>query len=221
MGKTGRVVIGGIPHHIIQRGNRRQQIFFSASDYDAYIQVMRERCDRHSIEVWAYCLMPNHVHLIAVPHKPDELGRAVGEAHRYHAVRVNMKKNWIGHLWRQRFASYPMDEEHLLTAARYIEMNPVVARLTTRPEGWRWSSARAHLSACDDKLVAVGPLLKLVPDWRGFLEQGSSNTRVYEKHEGTGLPLGDISFVEHCEQLTGRILRPQKRGPQGPRRRKP
>jgi putative transposase len=221
MGRTGRVVIGGIPHHIIQRGNRRQRIFFSASDYEAYIQVIRERCDRHSTEIWAYCLMPNHVHLIAVPHRPEELGRAIGEAHRYYAVRVNMKRNWVGHLWRQRFSSYPMDEDHLLTAARYIEMNPVVARLASRPEGWRWSSAMAHLSARDDNLVAVEPLLKRVPDWRGFLAHESGNTGVHEEHEGTGLPLGDSAFVEHCEQLMGRILRPQKRGPKGPWKRKP
>ena len=221
MGKLGRVVIGGIPHHIIQRGNRRQQVFFSSSDYDAYIEVMRERCDRHGVEVWAYCLMPNHVHLIAVPHKPEELGCAIGEAHRYYAMRVNLKRNWVGHLWRQRFSSYPMDDEHLLTAARYIEMNPVAARLTGRPEGWRWSSARAHLWARDDRLVAVEPLLNLVPDWGSFLAQDSGDVSVYEKHEGTGLPLGDNAFVERCERLTGRILRRQRRGPKGPRKPRP
>jgi putative transposase len=221
MGRTGRVVIGDVPHHIIQRGNRRQRIFFSTSDYDVYTQVMRERCDRHCVEIWAYCLMPNHVHLIAVPNRPEELSRAIGEAHRYYALRVNLKKNWVGHLWRQRFSSYPMDEEHLLTAARYIEMNPVAARLTSRPEEWRWSSARAHLSASDDKLVSVEPLLRLVPDWREFLAQESSHTRVYEEHEGTGLPLGDNAFVEHCERLTGKILRRKKRGPKGPWKHRP
>lgn len=215
------MVIGGIPHHIIQRGNRRQQIFFSDSDFSAYIRVLRERCDRHCVEIWAYCLMPNHVHLIAVPHKPDELGRAIGEAHRYHAMRINLRREWDGHLWRQRFSSYPMDEEYLLTAARYIERNPVAARLTIRPEDWRWSSARAHLTARDDRLVAVEPLLKLVPDWKGFLRQESVITDVYEEHEGTGLPLGDKAFVEHCELMTGRILRKQKPGPKGPGKRNP
>jgi putative transposase len=211
------VVIGGIPHHIIQRGSRRQQTFFSDSDYRAYIEIMRRQCSLHEVKIWAYCLMPNHIHLIAVPEQPNELSRAIGEAHRYYAVRVNARRAWVGHLWQQRFSSYLLDDDHLLSAARYIERNPVAAGLAASPEAWRWSSARAHLSGHDDRLVAAAPLLRVVPDWRGFLQQEPEDTVVYKEHERTGLPLGDAAFVERCEQAAGRILRPRKRGPKGPR----
>ena len=161
--------------------------------------------------------MPNHVHLIAVPQRPEDLGRTIGEAHRQYAIRINKREKWTGHLWQQRFSSYPMDEEHLLTAARYIEMNPVAAGLRPSPEAWPWSSARAHLMGRNDRLVVVAPILKLIPDWKGFLTQIQEDAAIYKEHEATGFPLGGAAFVEHCELLAGRILRRQKRGPKGPR----
>jgi putative transposase len=213
MGRVGRVVIEGIPHHIVQRGSRRQQAFFSDSDYGFYINIMRKRCRLHEVEIWAYCLMPNHIHLIAVPRKPKELSRAIGEAHRYYALKVNDRQEWAGHLWQERFSSYPMDESYLLTAARYIERNPVVAGLTGSPEAWRWSSARAHLAGRDDALVTVAPLLNLVSNWRAFLREVSQDTHIYQTHERTGLPMGDRSFLKRCEQAVGRPLNHGKPGP--------
>jgi putative transposase len=221
MGRRARVVIEGIPHHVIQRGSRRQQTFFSNSDYEFYMRVMQQRCCLHGIEIWAYCLMPNHVHLIAVPMRADELSRAIGEAHRYYAVRVNMRQKWEGHLWQERFSSYPMDEKHLLAAARYIERNPVAAGLTDRPEIWRWSSARAHLEGRDDGLVMVAPLLNIVPNWGVILQQQSKHIDTYKIHERTGLPLGDEEFLERCETAVGISLRHKKPGPKGSRKSAP
>lgn len=210
------MVIRGIPHHIIQRGSRRQRTFFSNDDYDFYIRILRRNCRRHQLEIWAYCLMPNHVHLIGVPDAPGELARAIGETHRYYAVRINKREEWVGHLWQQRFSSYAMDERHLLAAARYIERNPVAAGLTKRPELWRWSSAKAHLKGRDDRLVVVAPLLNLVPDWAGFLREEAAEVHIYQEHERTGLPLGQDSFIDQCERAAGRSLRPGKPGPKGP-----
>ena len=212
-------MIEGIPHHIVQRGSRRQQTFFSDDDYRFYIRVMRRRCCLHDLEIWAYCLMPNHVHLIAVPNRCKELSRAIGEAHRYYAARINMRQKWTGHLWQERFSSYPMDERHLLEAARYIERNPVAAGLTEKPEAWQWSSAMAHLKGRDDALVAVTPLLDIVSDWSAFLRREPEYTDIYRKHERTGLPLGDRAFLARCEQAVGRTLRHGKPGPKGPRKR--
>jgi putative transposase len=220
MGRMGRVVIGGIPHHVIQRGSRRQQTFFSEEDYTFYVSVLRQSCIKHDVTLWAYCLMPNHIHLIAVPERSKDLARAIGAAHRCYAVCINQREEWVGHLWQQRFSSYPMDERHLLAAARYIERNPVAAGLTSRPEAWPWSSATAHLAGKDDRLVVVAPLLKLVPNWAAFLQQEADNTDVYQKHERSGLPLGDRVFVEFCEKKTGRALKPGKPGPRGPWKRK-
>lgn len=107
-----------MPHHITQRGNRRQTTFFCDSDYEAYVELMAEWCDREGVEVWAYCLMPNHVHLIAVPESEDGLRRAIGEPHRRYTRRVNFREGWRGHLWQGRFAPFPMDEAHATAAAR-------------------------------------------------------------------------------------------------------
>ena len=143
MARIARVVGPGIPHHITQRGNRRQETFFGAEDYQAYIELMREWCGYWKVEVWAYCLMPNHVHLIAVPPSEEGLRRAIGEAHRRYTRRVNFREGWRGHLWQGRFASFPLDERYLLAAARYIEQNPVAAGLVPNPESWTFSSCGA------------------------------------------------------------------------------
>src|SRR3990172_7401077 len=133
MARLARVVVPGYPHHVTQRGNRRQATFFDDDDYQAYRDLMAEWCRRCGVRVWAYCLMPNHVHLIAVPGSPEALRQAVGEAHRRYTRLVNFREGWRGHLWQGRFASFVMDEGHLLAAARYVERSPVRAGLVTEP----------------------------------------------------------------------------------------
>lgn len=214
MPRIARVIAPGYPHHITQRGNRRQQTFFNDEDYLAYIDLMSQWCDRYKVNILGWCLMPNHVHLIAVPSTEQSLARAIGEAHRRYTRRINFREQWRGHLWQERFASFPMDEEHLLAAVRYIEMNPVAAGLIKSPGDYRWSSASAHLKGVDDNLCSVSPLLELVDDWSDFLKLSSeSELDFLRSHERTGRPLGSDGFVEHLEQQLGRILRPQKPGP--------
>ena len=110
MPRLARVVVPGLPHHITQRGNRRQQTFSCDEDYRSYLELMGQWCSAHQVEIWAYCLMPNHVHLIAVPQSADGLRRAVGEAHRRYTRSVNFREGWRGHLWQGRFASFVLDE---------------------------------------------------------------------------------------------------------------
>jgi putative transposase len=214
MARIARVIATGYPHHITQRGNRRQQVFFGDDDYLAYIELMAHWCQKYQVEIWAWCLMPNHVHLIAVPAHAAGLARAIGEAHRRFTRRINFREKWKGHLWQERFASFPMDAQHLLATARYIEMNPVAAQLVQHPEAYRWSSARAHLAGKDDGLVKVEPLLALVADWRSYLTLSSPDeVEELHRHESTGRPLGEDGFVEELESTLGRTLRPQKPGP--------
>ncbi|WP_432821977.1 transposase [Trichloromonas sp.] len=214
MARIARVVAPGYPHHVTQRGNRRQQTFFCDDDYLAYLELMAEWCRKCGVEIWAWCLMPNHVHLIAVPQSEDGLARAIGEAHRRYTRRVNFRENWRGHLWQERFASFPMDESHLLAAARYVEMNPVAAEMVENPVDYRWSSARAHIERKDDALVKVAPLLEIVGDWRSFLSlPPAEDFDLMRKHERTGRPLGKAAFIEDLERTVGRILHPQKPGP--------
>jgi putative transposase len=214
MARIARVIAPGLPHHVTQRGNRRQQTFFNDDDYQAYLALMSEWCGKYQVQVWSYCLMPNHVHLIAVPETEEGLARAIGEAHRRYTRLVNFRENWRGHLWQERFASFPMDERYLLAAARYVEMNPVAAGMTTLPEEFRWSSAAAHLAGKDDQLVKVRPLLDIVRDWQEFLTlTNEEELALLKKHERSGRPLGGISFVESLEGELERQLRPAKRGP--------
>jgi len=215
MARIGRVVATGLPHHIIQRGNRRQQAFFTDEDYEEYISLMSEWCRQCNIEIWAYCLMPNHVHLIAVPSSEESLRKAIGEAHRRYTRYINFLKGWRGYLWQGRFSSYPMDESYLLAAARYIEFNPVRSGLAEKPGDYRWSSAAAHLAGADDRLVKVSPLLEIVGNWGDFLSEDIAEEEVNElrRHERSGRPLGSESFIERVEKRLGRILRPQKPGP--------
>jgi putative transposase len=216
MARLARVVAPGLPHHITQRGNRRQQTFFCDEDYQTYLELMAEWCAAHEVEIWAYCLMPNHVHLIAVPHSADGLRRAIGEVHRRYTRRVNSREGWRGHLWQGRFASFVLDEPYLLTAARYVELNPVRAGLVNAPSRYRWSSAAAHVRGRDDSLVRVAPLLKLAPiNWRGFLARAirEEDIKILRAHERTGRPLGEEEFLATLEQDLGRILRRHKPGP--------
>jgi putative transposase len=215
MARMARVVIPGIPHHITQRGNRRMETFFSDADYREYLYLMAEWCNRCKVEVWSYCLMPNHIHIIATPETEDGLRRAIGEAHRRYTRYINFQKKWKGHLWQGRFASFPMDEQYTLTTARYIELNPVKAGMVKRAEEYKWSSTLAHLDEEDDILVKVKPLLEIHPHWADLLLSHSSEEEyeILRQHERSGRPLGSKGFLDRLEDLTSRILRKQKPGP--------
>ncbi|MCA1828873.1 MAG: transposase [Myxococcales bacterium] len=215
MARIARAVFPGLPHHVTQRGNRRQLTFLQPGDYRRYFDVLAYWCWRYEVEIWAWCLMPNHGHLIAVPETADGLRWAIGETHRQYSLEINRREGWTGYLWQGRFSSYVMDPRHTLAAARYIELNPVRAGLVTRPEEYQWSSARAHLSARDDGLVRVAPLLELRPDWEAFLASGLDTDPIEDlrKHQRTGRPLGNSDFVTDVERALGRKLRPDKRGP--------
>jgi putative transposase len=218
MARLPRAIAPGFPHHVTQRGNRRLLTFLCVDDYLLYLALLAEWCGRYHVEIWAYCLMPNHVHLVLVPETADGLRRAIGEAHRRYTLEINRREGWRGHLWQGRFASFVMDDRYLLAAARYVELNPVRAGLVARAEDHPWSSARAHLLCRADGIVRVAPLLDRVRDWRAFLgtldDPGVRDD--IRGHETTGRPLGNDAFVEQIERSLGRILKPGKRGP--PRR---
>ena len=213
MPRIARLIAPGIPHHITQRGNRRMETFFREEDYQTYLSLMAEWCRKLRVSVWAYCLMPNHVHLIAVPETEEGMRMAVGEAHRRYSAMINRRQKWTGHLWQGRFSSFPMDEAYLFSAVKYIEMNPVRANLTADPYAWRWSSAKAHAEGKDDILVNVSPLLEMVGDWRSFLsEADEEDTDKIRRHERTGRALGNDTFLDSLELSLMRPVKRQKAG---------
>jgi putative transposase len=215
MARLARVVIPGVPHHVTQRGNRRGQTFFEDADYALYRDLLGEAAAKAGAEVWAYCLMPNHVHVILTPSDEDGLRRTFADLHRRYTGAINARHRWTGHLWQGRFGSVAMDDAYLAAAARYVAMNPVRARLVERPEDWRWSSVAAHLEGKDDGVVKVHPVLERTGDFRAFLgdDEDAAAYAALRQSETTGRPLGAAAWIEAIEQQTGRTLAPQKRGP--------
>ncbi len=190
-------------------------MFFGDGDYRAYLEMLSAAVRESESEVWAWCLMPNHVHLIIVPSHEDGLRRSVANAHRRYAARINARNQWTGHLWQGRFGSVVMDEAHLYTAFAYVSLNPVRARLVRRAQDWKWSSVHAHLSGVDDGLTTAGPLHARIDDFAAFLDQGHGDEdfTALRKSEIIGRPIGDDSFLDSLEARLGRSLRRKKRGP--------
>ncbi|MGB0956347.1 MAG: transposase [Panacagrimonas sp.] len=214
MARIPRIVVPGVPHHITQRGNRRQVIFHGDDDYALYGDLLAERCRYCKVEVWAYCLMPNHVHLILNPASPEGLSRAIGETHRRYTGYINARERVMGHLFQARFNSVAMDEAHTLAAIRYVAMNPVEAGLVKKASDWTWSSVRAHLAGRDDVLVRVAPVLERVPDFMDFLDlpPDTETTQSLLAGQSIGRPLMPEDRLKRLERRMGRRLRPLPRG---------
>ncbi|OYU35889.1 transposase [Novosphingobium sp. PASSN1] len=217
MARLPRLVLPGIPHHVTQRGNRRERTFFEDGDYELYLDLLAEAAMRAQVGIWSYCLMPNHVHIIAVPSDEDGLGRTFRHVHRHYTGYINARLRVTGHLWQGRFNSVAMDEPHFVTALRYVALNPVRARLVARPQDWRWSSTGAHLARRDDGVVKVAPALERVGDFAAFLSEDFDEALSYaalRKAESVGRPVGSAAWLADMEQRTGKTLAPRKRGPQ-------
>ena len=215
MSRLARAVFPGLPHHITQRGNGRARTFFSDDDYRLYRDLLAGHAAAAGVEVWAWVLMPNHVHLILVPHDTDALRRALAPVHRYYAGHVHLRQKRSGHFWQGRFGCVAMDENHLGAALRYVALNPVRARLCKRAIDWPWSSVHAHLGRKDDGLTAPGPVLSRYPDFAALIKSGEDEdlSRKLRQAETIGRPLGNDAFISRLERKSGRILKPARRGP--------
>ena len=215
MARLARIVVPNVPHHVTQRGNRRQPTFFSDADYALYLDLLAEFCHAHGVEIWAYCLMPNHVHLILVPSDENGLRATLADLHRRYTGYVNARARTTGHLWQGRYGSVAMDEAHLVNAVRYVTLNPVRAGLVERAAEWAWSSARAHLAGADDAVVRVAPVLERVGDFATFLDEAVDEEAAYaplRRAETVGRPLGGADWLAALERRTGRRLAPGQRG---------
>ena len=189
------------------------QVFFSEDDYRLYARVLAIQARRHDLDIWAYCLLPNHVHLIVVPSSEEGLARPLGQAHHRYALEINRRHRWTGHLWQERFASFPMDEPHLVAAMRYVLLNPVRAGLAEAAIDWPHSSARAQILGEADPLVNRHPGEERVDDWQAFLEGPTDEAQeTFRRHGRIGRPLGSDGFIDRLEAITGRRLRPRKVG---------
>src|SRR5207244_1105075 len=204
MARLARVVIPGLPHHVTQRGNGRGRTFFDDADYALYRDLLGASCRAADVEVWAWCLMPNHVHLVLVPSDPDGLRRALARVHRHYAGVVQARRKRSGHFWQGRFGAAVMDEEHLAAALRYVSLNPVRARLVDRAQDWRWASTRAHLRGKEDGLTALAPIRNRFPRFADLLvsEPEENLFASLRSAESIGRPLGSDRFLARIERLT-------------------
>lgn len=218
MSRVARVVVPGFPHHVTQRGNRRADVFETNADREAYLRFLREYSAKRGLSVWAYCLMSNHIHLVAVPEQEASLGESLRDAHTVYAMYFNSRTDLSGHVWQGRFYSCVLDDGHLWAAVRYVETNPVRAGMTERAEDYPWSSAAAHCGLRRDPVLSPSlPLIDDIPDWRAWLrepfeadEEAFTDIR---RHTHTGRPCGGAAFLDRLENLVGRPLRPKPRGP--------
>jgi len=213
-----RVVAEGVPHHITQRGNNRQDVFLLAEDRRSYLRTLRERCRDHDVALLGYCLMTNHVHLVAVPARADSLALALGRCHGSYARRFNKRYRRSGHLWQNRFYSCALGGTQVAAALAYVDLNPVRADLVRRAEEWEWSSARGHVVGIDfDGLIDAWQWSELGfgEDWASVLAAYGGETQAAQLREATygGRPLGDEKFVAELEAKSGRPLRRQAPGP--------
>jgi putative transposase len=215
MPRFPRLVVPGIPHHVTQRGIRKQQTFFKALDYLTYLELVREHKEKAGVRIWSYCLMPNHVHMVVVPESESSLAKFFGTVHCQYASRLNASHGWTGHFWQQRFYSVAMDERHTLAAMRYVELNPVRAGLCKSPQEWRWSSIHANLGDRHDSLVDVATTKAIVDDWSTYIGTAlsSESQDALREHTRTGRPIGDSDFIDMLEVRIGRPIRKRKTGP--------
>jgi len=213
MARAARVVIPDLPHHLTQRGNNRQEVFFVDDDRRAYLQILARQCGRHGVSILGYCLMDNHVHLIAVPQRADSLAKAIGRTHWLYAQYVNRLHGRSGHLWQNRFYSNAMDDAHCLLAMRYVERNPIRAGICRIARRYPWSSAAAH---CGEK-DSAGLLdsrqwheLSASLDWEEqlSLDLPNADTSRLRRSWHTGRPLATDRFLSKLEYAVGRRLRP-------------
>ena len=209
MARLARVVWPGIPHHITQRGTRREEVFFTDEDRTSYLEMVAEAADKYGVEFWAWCLMPNHVHFVAVPKDERSLARCFGKAHTQYARRINFRKGWRGSIWQGRFASCPLDEQHAWHAVRYVERNPVRAKLVRVAWSYEWSSAAYHVGLREtDALIRRMPkAAQMAEDWRGYLHEEDEAALTSLRREGwVGRPVGSAAFLKRVEERLDRSL---------------
>lgn len=216
MPRIARLCAEEYPHHITQRGNNKGQVFFDNEDRRFYLDVLKRYIDKYGLKIWAYCLMGNHVHILAVPKDASSLAKGIGGANLLYTQYVNRKYNRSGRLWQNRFFSTIVEEEpYLWAVARYIERNPVRAKLVKKAEEYEWSSARAHVLGVKDDVLAENDWLdeKEMKSYREFLRKDDNkvNTSI-RLATSTGRPLGSEDFMKKLEKMFERDILPKKGG---------
>ncbi len=212
MPRQGRAVFAGVPHHITQLGNRREDVFDTDEDREAYLTWLHEYCQQNKVEILAYCLMTNNIHLIALPKTETGLQAVLKPLHMRYAQRFNRLRGWQGHVWQGRYFSSALDEHYLWNAIRYVERNPVRANKVKRSEDYPWSSAAAHCGNREDEVLTTKRYwrnqFESIGDWSAWLAEGDSKEEmtILRRNVQKGLPCGSKRFIRKLEKRVGRVL---------------
>jgi putative transposase len=216
MPRIARIVAPGYPHHVTQRGNNRTTVFFDDQDRKTYLELLGKYSKSFAMQIWAYCLMPNHVHLLVVPEKENSLARGIGLTNQVYTQYLNRKLKQSGRIWQNRFFSCIVErEEYLWAVARYIEQNPVKADMVKQAEDYRWSSARAHLTPASDALLHQPSWLDETDKsaYAEFLLQRDDKTESdLRRATRTGRPFGSEVFIDAMELKLNARLKARKPG---------
>ncbi len=209
MPRIARIVVPGYPHHITQRGNYKQDAFVESADYIRYLKCLEKYSREYGLSILAYCLILNHVHFAAIPENEHSLSKTFSVCHTLYSQYFNKKNEKTGHLWQGRFYSCVLDEKHLYATIRYIENNPVRAKLVEKAEDWEWSSARAHLNK-GKSILSLARIDKFMDmhDWKGYLQdEDEIMSGVIKANTLSGKPVGNSVFISKLEQIIGKQIK--------------
>lgn len=212
MPRTGRIAAGGVCYHVLCRGNARQIVFPAERDYEEFARLLADHGEAAGARLLAWCLMPNHVHLVFWPREEGELGRFMQRLLTAHVRRHHRRHGGSGHLWQGRYKAFPIQEDrHLLTVLRYVERNPVRAGLVASARDWRWSSHRARLGLAGGPELAASPAPR-PEDWGAFVDaaQTAAELEQLRLSANRGRPFGEAVWVTATAARLGleRTLRP-------------
>lgn len=218
MPRKRRVVLPGVLHHLTQRGNNRRDVFYDDADRVLYLSLLTHYAREYGMELLGYCLMTNHIHLLARPRVPSSFAKALGRTHCDYARWLHTRRRESGHLWQNRFFSCPIEPDFTWAVLAYIERNPVRASLVKQAEFWPWSSAREHLGSRHSEWLSLDVWSNTwTPrSWRAALQDGIAEAALQSRmQEATqaGRPLGGLNFIQECETRSGVPLQKQKPGP--------
>lgn len=217
MPRIARIIIPEFPYHVVQRGNNKQPIFLDNDDRKTYIDLAKWYCAKWSCSVFAYSLMPNHVHLLLKPSTKIGVAKAMQGISLCHTQNINKKYHRTGRLWESRYYSSIVSKDLFFWhVVRYIDWNSVRAGLAESPQEYPWSSARAHMLGIEDPLTRLEDLYEFInfEEGKSFLEQEGSKEESAMIWRATrkGLPLGDENFQKDIERKSGKKLIPGARG---------
>ncbi|PKO54324.1 MAG: transposase [Betaproteobacteria bacterium HGW-Betaproteobacteria-2] len=223
MARKPRLNVAGNPQHVIQRGNNRQVTFFAEEDYQFYLGCLTEAAQKYANDIHAYVLMTNHVHLLVTPNQLESIARLMQSVGRRYVQYINYTYNRSGTLWEGRYkASLIQSERYLLTCMRYIELNPVRARMVKHPEEYKWSSYRANGLGATNELITQHPeyqSLGITPEQKQKAYQALFHTHLAPEtlHEvrtalNSELVTGTDRFKAEIEMTLGRRVQSKPRG---------